>query len=128
RPLRIGTARRGSRGRPRDRPQLGRHEALRRCTSAVRRRQAKDLRAERAPRLSATQMTELDELNISVANRPEEHRYELLVAGEHAGAIAYRDRGGTVAAFRSTDVAPNQQPPGLGSPLVSAACEAARGR
>ena len=73
-------------------------------------------------------MSELDELNVTVVNRPDERRYELLIAGEHAGELVYRDRGGNVVAFLHTEVDPSKQRRGLGGLLVGEALDDARGR
>lgn len=73
-------------------------------------------------------MSELDELNVTVVNRPEEHRYELLVANEHAGELVYRERGGNVVAFLHTEVDPARRRRGLGSLFVREALDDARAR
>jgi predicted GNAT family acetyltransferase len=66
--------------------------------------------------------------DVSVVNRPVERRYELLLGGEHAGELVYRDRGENVVAFLHTEVDPNVQRRGLGSVLVAAALDDARRR
>jgi len=66
--------------------------------------------------------------DLSVEHRPDERRYVLLVGGEHAGELVYRDRGGNVVAFLHTEVDPSQQQRGLGSALVAAALGDARER
>jgi uncharacterized protein len=73
-------------------------------------------------------VSEFDELNITVVNRPEEHRYELLVANEHAGELVYRERGGKVVAFLHTEVDPARRRRGLGSLFVREALDDARAR
>ena len=65
---------------------------------------------------------------IAVERRPDERRYELLVDGEPAGELVYRDRGGGVLAFLHTEVDPNVRLRGLGSALVAAALDDARAR
>jgi uncharacterized protein len=66
--------------------------------------------------------------DVTVVNHPEERRYELLVAGEHAGELVYRDRGEDVRALLHTEVDPNQQRRGLGTALVAGALDDARER
>lgn len=73
-------------------------------------------------------MSELDDRNITVVHRPEEHRYELLVAGEYVGELVYRDRGGNVVAFLHTEVDPARRLRGLGSLFVRKALDDARAR
>jgi predicted GNAT family acetyltransferase len=65
---------------------------------------------------------------ITVVHRPDERRYELLVGGEHAGELVYRDRGGNVLAFLHTEVDQGLQRRGLGSALVAGALDDARRR
>ncbi len=65
---------------------------------------------------------------VEVEHRPDERRYELLLDGEHAGELVYRDRGGGVLAFLHTEVDPGVQRRGLGSALVAAALGDARAR
>ena len=60
--------------------------------------------------------------------RPAERRYELLLAGAHAGELVYRDRGGNVLAFLHTEVDETLQRRGLGSALVAGALDDARDR
>jgi predicted GNAT family acetyltransferase len=72
--------------------------------------------------------SELSELDLTVVHRPDERRYELLVDGEHAGELVYRDRGGGVVAFLHTEVDPTLQLRGLGSALVTGALNDARAR
>jgi predicted GNAT family acetyltransferase len=52
-----------------------------------------------------------------------ERRYVLLVDGEHAGELVFRDRGGGVMAFIHTEVDPTKQRRGLGSMLARRALE-----
>ena len=66
------------------------------------------------------------EEEIRVVDRPGERRYELLLAGSHAGEIVYRDRGNGVRAFLHTEVDPDRQRKGLGSALVAGALDDAR--
>jgi uncharacterized protein len=73
-------------------------------------------------------VSEIDELNVTVIDRPQEHRYELLVAGEYAGELVYRDRGASVVAFLHTEVDPARRRRGLGSLFVREALDDARGR
>jgi predicted GNAT family acetyltransferase len=68
------------------------------------------------------------EREIVVVDRPEERRYELLVDGEPAGELVYRDRGGNVVAFLHTEVFPVLRLRGLGSALVVGALDDARSR
>jgi uncharacterized protein len=65
---------------------------------------------------------------ISVERREEERRYVLVVAGEPAGELVYRERGGGVVAFLHTEVDPANRRRGLGSALVRGALEDARDR
>ena len=66
--------------------------------------------------------------DITVAHRPDERRYELLVGDVHAGELVYRSRGDDVVAFLHTEVDPNVQRRGLGSALVAGALDDARAR
>jgi hypothetical protein len=66
--------------------------------------------------------------DVTVLHRPEQRRYELLVAGSPAGELVYRDRGENVLAFLHTEVDPGQQRRGLGSALVTGALDDARER
>jgi uncharacterized protein len=66
--------------------------------------------------------------DVTVERRADEGRYVLLVGGEHAGELVFRDRGGGVLAFLHTEVDPARQRRGLGSALVRAALEDARER
>jgi predicted GNAT family acetyltransferase len=64
----------------------------------------------------------------SVELREDERRYVLLLDGEHAGELVFRDRGGGVLAFLHTEVDPPKQQRGLGSALVKGALDDARER
>jgi len=66
--------------------------------------------------------------DVRVEHRPDERRYELLVGGESAGELVYRDRGGGVLAFLHTEVDPARRRRGLGAQLVAGALDGARGR
>jgi predicted GNAT family acetyltransferase len=66
--------------------------------------------------------------DITVVHRADERRYELLVGGEHAGELVYRDRGSNVLAFLHTEVDQTLQRRGLGSALVAGALDDARER
>ncbi len=63
---------------------------------------------------------------ISVVRRDEERRYVVLVDGEQAGELVFRDRGGDVLAFLHTEVDAARQKRGLGSALVKGALDDAR--
>jgi predicted GNAT family acetyltransferase len=65
---------------------------------------------------------------VSVERREEEGRYVLLVDGEPAGELVFRDRGSGVLAFLHTGVDPVKQRRGLGSALVRGALDDARER
>jgi uncharacterized protein len=65
---------------------------------------------------------------ITVVRLPDERRYQLLVGGEEAGELVYRERGETVVAMLHTEVDPTVRLRGLGSALVSRALDDARGR
>jgi predicted GNAT family acetyltransferase len=65
---------------------------------------------------------------IAVERRPDERRYELLVDGEPAGELVYRDRGNGVLAFLHTEVDPDVRLRGLGSALVAGALDDVRAR
>jgi predicted GNAT family acetyltransferase len=65
---------------------------------------------------------------VSVRRRPDERRYELLVDGEPAGELVYRERGGDVVAFLHTEVDPKRRRGGLGGELVRSALDDARER
>jgi uncharacterized protein len=71
-------------------------------------------------------MTAGDE--VAVVHRPDERRYELLLDGEPAGELVYRDRGDGVLAFLHTEVDPKRQRRGLGSALVAGALDDVRDR
>ena len=66
--------------------------------------------------------------DVSVERREEERRYVLLLGGEHAGELVFRDRGGGVLAFLHTEIDPVRQQRGLGSALVRGALDDARER
>ena len=66
--------------------------------------------------------------DLTVVHRPAERRYELLLDGEHAGELIYRDRGGNVVAFLHTEVDPSLERRGLGTALVTGALDDARDR
>jgi len=66
--------------------------------------------------------------DVTVVHRPDERRYELLVGGEPAGELVYRDRGDDVLAFLHTEVDQTLQRRGLGSVLVRHALDDARAR
>lgn len=66
--------------------------------------------------------------DVAVEHRPEERRYALLVGGDDAGELVYRDRGGGVLAFLHTEVDPARRRGGLGAQLVAAALDDARDR
>lgn len=66
--------------------------------------------------------------DVAVEHRPGERRYALLVGGEDAGELVYRDRGGGVLAFLHTEVDPAKRRRGLGAQLVGAALDDARDR
>jgi uncharacterized protein len=68
------------------------------------------------------------EEDVSVVDRPDERRYELLLAGEHVGELVYRDRGGGVRALLHTEVDPPRERRGLGSALVAGALDDVRER
>jgi predicted GNAT family acetyltransferase len=70
----------------------------------------------------------LAEDDITVVRRPEERRYVLLVGGEHAGELVYRERNDDVVAFLHTEVDPSIQRRGLGTALVTGALDDARAR
>ena len=64
---------------------------------------------------------------MEVVDRPEAERYELLVGGSAAGAIAYRSRPGRVVMLH-TEVDPQHEGEGLGSRLVAGALDDVRAR
>jgi uncharacterized protein len=66
--------------------------------------------------------------DVAVERRDEERRYVLLVAGEPAGELVYRDRDGRALALLHTEVDPAIRRRGLGSALVRAALDDARAR
>jgi uncharacterized protein len=73
-------------------------------------------------------VTNVEADDVTVAHRPDERRYELLVGGEHAGELVYRDRGSNVLAFLHTEVDESLQRKGLGSALVAGALDDVRKR
>jgi predicted GNAT family acetyltransferase len=70
----------------------------------------------------------VDESDLAVERRDAEHRYVLLLDGEHAGELVFRDRGGGVLAFLHTEIDPGTRRRGLGSALVRGALDDARER
>jgi len=68
------------------------------------------------------------EEDVTIEHRPEQRRYELLVGGEHAGELVYRERSDDVVAFLHTEVDPGIQRRGLGTALVTGALDDARAR
>ena len=62
-----------------------------------------------------------------VTDRPERHRYEVVVDGTLAGFAQYRDMGET-RVFTHTEVFPEHGGKGLGTVLVKAALEDVRRR
>ena len=83
--------------------------------------------ARRRPRAAGTHR-DLDADAVTVAHRPDERRYELLLGREHAGELVYRDRGANVVAFLHTEVDGSLRRRGLGSTLVAGALDDARAR
>jgi len=79
-------------------------------------------------RRAAIASASVTENELTVVRRPDERRYELLLAGEHVGELVYRERGGDVVAFLHTEVDPNVQRRGLGTALVVGALDDARDR
>jgi predicted GNAT family acetyltransferase len=65
---------------------------------------------------------------VTVVHQPEERRYELLVAGGHAGELVYRERGEDVLALLHTEVDETRQRRGLGSALVAGTLDDVRKR
>ncbi len=65
---------------------------------------------------------------IAVERRADERRYVLVVGGEAAGELVYRDRGDGVVAFLHTEIDPVKRRRGLGSALVRGALDDARAR
>jgi uncharacterized protein len=61
--------------------------------------------------------------DVSIELHEEERRYVLLLDGEHAGELVFRDRGGGVLAFLHTEIDPERQRRGLGSALVKGALD-----
>jgi predicted GNAT family acetyltransferase len=66
--------------------------------------------------------------DIQMVHRPDDRRYELLVEGEHAGELVYRERGDDVLALLHTEVDHKRQRRGLGSALVAGVLDDARAR
>ena len=66
--------------------------------------------------------------DVKVEHRPDERRYTLLVGGEEAGELVYRDRGGDVLALLHTEVDPAKRRRGLGSQFVAAVLDDIRER
>jgi predicted GNAT family acetyltransferase len=66
--------------------------------------------------------------DITVVHQPEERRYELLVAGGHAGELVYRERDEGVLALLHTEVDQKRRQRGLGSALVAGALADVRKR
>jgi predicted GNAT family acetyltransferase len=66
--------------------------------------------------------------DLTVQQNPDKRRYELWLAGERAGELVYRDRGGNVLAFLHTEIFPGFEGRGLGSVLVAGALDDARDR
>ena len=60
---------------------------------------------------------------VALKRNEQERRYVLLLAGEHAGELVFRDRGGGVLAFLHTEIDPEKQRRGLGSALVRGALD-----
>jgi hypothetical protein len=61
--------------------------------------------------------------DVSIELQEEERRYVLLLDGEHAGELVFRDRGGGVLALLHTEIDPERQRRGLGSALVRGALD-----
>lgn len=60
-------------------------------------------------------------MSVEVSDRPERHRYEILVDGELAGVAAYRIVNPRRFVFTHTEVDGNFAHQGLGSKLIGAA-------
>jgi hypothetical protein len=66
--------------------------------------------------------------DVAVELHEAERRYVLLLDGEHAGELVFRDRGGGVLALLHTEIDPARQRRGLGSELVKGALDDVRER
>ncbi len=66
-------------------------------------------------------------MDTKVVDRPEAHRYEIIVDGAPAGFAAYR-RDGRVVSFTHTEIRPQFEGQGLGSTLARGVLEASRER
>jgi predicted GNAT family acetyltransferase len=66
-------------------------------------------------------------MSVSVADSPQQHRYEIRVDGDVAGFTAYRSRPHVIE-FTHTEVEPRFEGQGLGSRLVGGALDDARAR
>jgi uncharacterized protein len=64
---------------------------------------------------------------VTVADKPEAARYEIIVDGERAGFVTYRQSPGVIT-FLHAEVHPSRERRGLGSQLVRAALDDARAR
>jgi predicted GNAT family acetyltransferase len=60
-------------------------------------------------------------VSIQVSERPERHRYEILLDGDLAGFAAYRVVGADLFAFTHTEIDPTVERRGLGTALVAEA-------
>jgi uncharacterized protein len=69
----------------------------------------------------------VDNNDITVADNPAKHRYEILVGGAVAGFAAYRTAPDKVV-FTHTQVDPAYEGQGLGSKLAAGALDDAKGR
>jgi uncharacterized protein len=67
----------------------------------------------------------IDRVTITVADAPQEHRYEIRVDGELAGFTEYFRRQGVVT-FIHTEILPEHEGQGLGSQLVRRALDDVR--
>lgn len=65
--------------------------------------------------------------DVEIRDAPGRSRYELVVDGEVAGQIVYRERGDALVMVH-TDVAPELEGRGLGARLVSGALDDVRAR
>jgi predicted GNAT family acetyltransferase len=66
-------------------------------------------------------------VEVTVANHPEEHRYEVRADGDLAGSTVYRERPGLIV-FVHTEVDQRYEGQGVASQLVHAALDDARAR